>query len=298
MGSDENALAFLDSLSCVKTDGTLKLKIYRKATHTDQYLSFSSNHPIEHKLSVIRSLYHRAISVVSEPEDQKVELDYIDSALRKCDYPNWILKKSRSKLPTNRAPPPPAPPAARNPAPAKVILPYIAGFSERLKQIFNSHNVRVTHKPQNKLRNILVSPKDKARKEDTTDPIYFISCDKPSCSESYIGETERSLWTRFSEHTRPSSVGKSEVADHLHKDTRGHSINFKTTKVLDREPRWFERGIRESIYIRAYKPTLNRNAGRYTLPAVWDRLISSHIVHQSVTDSIQHPTLKKLQDMD
>ena len=129
VGSDENALAFLDSLSCVKTDGTLKLKIYRKATHTDQYLSFSSNHPIEHKLSVIRSLYHRAVTVVTEPEDQKVELDHIDSALRKCDYPNWILKKSRAKLPSNRAPPSPAPPVASSQkAPATVSLPYISGF--------------------------------------------------------------------------------------------------------------------------------------------------------------------------
>ena len=134
-------------------------------------------------------------------------------------------------------------------------------------------------------------PKDKAKKEDTTDPIYYISCSggDPSCSEFYIGETERSLWTRFSEHKRPSSVGKSEIADHLHKDTRGHNIDFKSTKVLDREPRWFERGIRESIYIRAYKPTLNRNAGRYTLPAVWNRLIEQHIVQPSVAVH-PHPT--------
>ena len=289
VGSDDNALAFLDSLSCVKADGSLKLKIYRKATHTDQYLNFASNHPIEHKLSVIRSLYHRATSVVTEPEDQKVELDYIDSALRKCDYPNWILKKSRAKLPVNQAPPPPAPPTAPNQkATATVTLPYISGLSEKLKGIFKTHNIRVIHKPQNKLRNILVSPKDKAKKEDTTDPIYFIPCSggDSACGDTYVGETERSLWTRFLEHKRPSGVGKSEVADHLHVESSGHTIDFKQIKVLDRDSRWFERGIREAIYIRAYKPTLNRNAGRYTLPTVWNRLIDSNIGHPSVKSNI------------
>ena len=41
------------------------------------------------------------------------------------------------------------------------------------------------------------------------------------------------------------------------------------TEVLTTEPRWFERGVKEAIYIRALNPSLNRDGGRYNLPPVW-----------------------------
>ena len=182
---------------------------------------------------------------------------------------------------------PPAPAASETPSSqttstsrsAKVTLPYIPGLTDKLKRAFINHGVKVSQKPTNKLRSILVAPKDKSDKGDTTGPIYHIPCagsDHP-CSDFYIGETDRSFWTRFLEHKRPSSVDKSEVAHHLHVGSPGHQVDFKDAKVLDREPRWFERGVREAIYIRAQQPTLNRNQGRFLLPTVWNRIVFSHV---------------------
>ena len=39
---------------------SLNIEIYRKPTHTNQYLLFNSHHPLEHKLGVIRTLNHWA----------------------------------------------------------------------------------------------------------------------------------------------------------------------------------------------------------------------------------------------
>ena len=126
--------------------------------------------------------------------------------------------------------------------------------------------------PRDTLRQLLVHPKDKLGKDRIVGPVYRIQCNTDNCEASYIGETERSFKARFSEHRRPSTTS-SEVSKHNHKEAPGHSIDLENTDILTVEPRWFERGVKEAIYIRAYSPSLNRDGGRYQLPPIWNTLI-------------------------
>ncbi len=55
----DNKLAFLDLLITKTDNGTLNTEVYRKKTHTDQILNYNSNHPTQHKISCIKTLFNR-----------------------------------------------------------------------------------------------------------------------------------------------------------------------------------------------------------------------------------------------
>ena len=69
----ENTLSMLDVLVHKKADDSTKTTVYKKKTHTDQYLVADSHHPLQHKLDVIRSPHHRAEIVNTLKEDEKNE---------------------------------------------------------------------------------------------------------------------------------------------------------------------------------------------------------------------------------
>ncbi|XP_072019492.1 uncharacterized protein [Amphiura filiformis] len=101
-GEEDGTLAFLDTHTVIKEDRSLKIKIYRKPTHTDQYLNFQSNHPVQHKPGVIQTLYHRADCIVTNPVDKEEEKSHINAALENCGYPNWALTELLNQRKTRK----------------------------------------------------------------------------------------------------------------------------------------------------------------------------------------------------
>ena len=71
--------------------------------NTDQYLSFQSHHPLQHKLAVIRTLLERSDSIVTEEEDRKQEEEHIRTALHTCGYPDWAIKKVKEQINRKKA---------------------------------------------------------------------------------------------------------------------------------------------------------------------------------------------------
>ena len=70
----------------------------------------------------------------------------------------------------------------------------------------------------------------------------------------------------------PSS-STSEVSRHVHTTEPGHSIDIANAEILEVEPRWFERGVKEAIHIRTLCPSLNKDRGRYNLSPIWTSLL-------------------------
>ena len=61
----DGTLPFLDVLVIPQADGSISTAVYRKPTHTNQYLQWDSHHEISAKYSVISTLFHRAKEVCS-----------------------------------------------------------------------------------------------------------------------------------------------------------------------------------------------------------------------------------------
>ncbi|XP_072027783.1 uncharacterized protein [Amphiura filiformis] len=79
-GLTDNKLPFLDCLVTVNQDRTRSESVCRKPTHTDQYLQFSSNHPLVQKLGVVNTLYHRADTIITKDSDKINEHQHLHHA--------------------------------------------------------------------------------------------------------------------------------------------------------------------------------------------------------------------------
>ena len=76
----------------------------------------------------------------------------------------------------------------------------------------------------------------------------------------------------MSEGEKPPPINdNSEVALHLREN--GHRREDMEIKIIGYEQNWWKRGVKEAIHIRKYKPTLNKDHGRYNLGHIWTRLI-------------------------
>ena len=284
----DGAIPFLDTLIMRKPDGSVKLCIYRKKTHTDQYLQFSSHHPLHQKLGVIRTLLDRSESIVTEVIDREIEELNIRQALTACGYPESTVNKVKQQ----RSKPKSKPPTRKKPDSDKpkglVVVPYVQGLSERVTRVFKKHGFSTALKPHRTLRNLLVHPKDKLDTKQKAEAIYEITC--ADCHKSYIGETGRPFGVRLLEHqrevqklesmpytrsTRKTSVTeqhKSAITDHV--AATNHTINWEEAKVIDREPDKCTRWLKEAIWIRKKgKQTLNKDEGAYKLHNIYDQLI-------------------------
>ena len=261
----EGKLPFLDTEVILHEDATVRTRVYRKPTHTDQYLNWSSNHHLSHKRSVVRTLLERADTLVTTEEDKKEEVQHVKHALAANGYQQWMFKlPNKKKIETTTTTSSQDRPKINTP----IALPYIKDLSDNIQRLFKQYNIPSYHKPFNTIRSLLVKPKDKTPKESQCGTVYHIKC--RDCDAHYIGETARNLSTRFKEHTARKGIN-SAVKDHL--DSTGHKCCMEDIKILDREDNWHRRKIKEAIMIQRHNPSLNRDKGLELAP-VYSSLLS------------------------
>ena len=185
----------LDAQITKSQQGTLSFSVYRKSTHTDQYLQFTSNQPLQHKLGVIRTLHHRCQTICSDPASKAAETSHLKKVLSVSGYTKDSWKTAlKPRTPTVTTDP------NKSPSKGSVSLPYVGHMSDAIAMVLRKSGIIVHMKLCNTTRSRLVHPKDKVHKEEMSGVVYHIACGE--CDSSYVGETERSLKKRLTEHKR------------------------------------------------------------------------------------------------
>ncbi|XP_046545191.1 uncharacterized protein LOC124255340 [Haliotis rubra] len=92
-----NKLPFLDVLVSRTPTNTFQTTVYRKPTHTNQYVNYQSNHPPQVKAGIISTLTRRAKNICSI--NRQEEINHLKEAfIDHNDYPPQLVNKTISQL--------------------------------------------------------------------------------------------------------------------------------------------------------------------------------------------------------
>jgi len=330
---EENKLPYLDTLVMLQEEGTLKTRVYRKATHTNQYLHFASNHHIKQKMGIVSTLKRRITTHVTDINDKTEEEITINKALRKCGHSDWNINRKPNQNPQNKTKEEPY---------ARVSIPYTKGLSERIGRIFKRHNIQAIHKPTRTIKQTVCNrAKDKVHNLDKSGIVYHVKC--KAHNSQYVGETGRAMKVRGYEHkivshqdasrshsienptttTQPEpeptrrsnriaakekidyktlnsgnniilTEGNTAVSKHMALfDHKKEDIEFN---IIDYENHRYKRWIKEALAIREVNPDLNDDTStQFFIPHIYSLLESAQEI-PTISDVLEPPVSQLQQD--
>ena len=264
----EGCIPFLDILLSRQTDGSVRRRVYRKATSKAQYLNFDSFAPIAHKRGLVRTLFDRARRICTS-EDLLAEENQIRRNLISNGYPEKFIQVHSRVRPQS---------IEMTTAPKKEVvltLPYKGDYiandiRQKIKSALDSTylaaSLRLFQTTQKLRFNNCVR---KNSDHLASHVIYQFTC---SCGDKYIGRTDRQLSERISEHipkylSRRMDVNDttqlppqnrnpaSSIAKHLLME--GHIVDQNQAfRVLLRNPQPRLLAFYEAMLIRIHSPVL------------------------------------------
>ncbi len=285
----ENKLPFLD-VCVVRDRDVLKTTVYRKKTHTGQYLNFLSNHQKSVKEGVAYSLFDRAKSLCSDQDGKLEEFKKVESDLANNGYPQSMInkcKKPREKKSESEN--------LDETKLAFMSIPYVPGLSEKLRRLARKFKVRTAFRTQNTLRQSLVKTKPRNVTQESKNCVYSIKC---SCDREYIGETKRPLSIRVKEHkenTRKGFTEQSKIAQHCWSEN--HTMNWDQASIIHREPHFFKRKLIEASYIKLADRPISQAS--VEIRPLWLPIIKNELKRKenNITLNLQHQTVQRSHSM-
>jgi len=86
------SIPFLDVLVKKGTMGQISTSVFRKATHTGRYLNCRSEHPLQHKRSVVNTLLRLANTICNDEENRQAEIAIVKTSLIENGCPERMIR--------------------------------------------------------------------------------------------------------------------------------------------------------------------------------------------------------------
>ncbi|BHF77634.1 hypothetical protein SprV_0602074300 [Sparganum proliferum] len=223
---NNRVLAFLDVQVSRQEDGTLQTGVFRKVTDTEKILHYNSNHPLSHKRSCVRTLFHRIHTHCSREAEKLRERKILWRLFLANGYPRSFVNKCSYRKHTKTDGEKKQKPEISR------VLPYVSNVSEATERMLRPLGVGVGHRPEATIRRLIMQSQDRLPLADTSGVIYRVKC--LDCLANYCGMTDKRLRTRIHEHTLV--VRRKEVRSHVttHCLEDNHRFDFDATQVLGR----------------------------------------------------------------
>lgn len=221
------SINFLD-LTITRLSNKLDFSIYRKPSHTDTTIHYTSNHPYQHKVAAYNSMIHRLLHIPLSTQNFDKELQIIKQIAINNGYkPNMvdnIVKNKKYKLALSQVFP------SQKETNNFKIMSYIPHTSEKLRTLFSKQNIKTAFRTDNNLSKFIKNNKSRISKPNKSG-VYKLSCG--SCDKIYIGRTFRNFKTRISEHKRSYIQKKldSQYAGHLLTENHQFKEEFEILKT-------------------------------------------------------------------
>ena len=258
--------------------------VYRKPTFSGLYTQWKSFCPDSRKISLIKTLTHRALKICS-PCKLSGELQFLEQLFLKNGYPQHIIKLTMSRKLSSFQKDPIFGPKK---CPVYLRLPWRGDVSKswdkQLRSTISECNSAASLRLVYSTRSVLPSSnKDVLPTLSKSNVIYKYSC---RCDAAYVGRTSQRLCDRAKQHVptkltkpvpqartlRPRSVGsgvnevdsadvRSSSAIHQHLvENRECLTDFSYDRftILATARNNFHLNVLEALYIKSLKPFLCR----------------------------------------
>jgi hypothetical protein len=269
----DGEIPFLDILVKRGTNG-FETEVYRKPSNTNYAIPPSSFSDPVHRRAAIVADTTRAIRYCSTPAARQKELAFVHQKYKTYGYTEPFVRRAigatiaalerKAAVARGEAE---AAPAAEQPPPIRLSLPYSGSSFHALRRIGARIGLQLVSKPLATIGSRLCARhKHRLMTQQQSDVVYGIRC---SCDQRYVGETGRELGQRVAEHIRGWNHGHKMSPFGGHKNCQP---DFEGTEVLASESHPRLRQLMESSYIRTFgareriiaspnDASINRNAG-------------------------------------